>query len=98
MSDGVPKRFDIGLKITLATGMNLAGQSGVFIRFKKPSGTEGQFTATIEDSAVGTISYTTTSTSDIDEAGEWIFASHVTFTGGNDLEGNCINQNVKDRL
>ena len=97
MSDGVPKINDIGLKITLETDINLAGNSVVSIRFKKPSGVEGSWTATVENSPTGQISYTTAS-GDIDEHGLWTLAAHALFTGGNDLEGNAIGMTVKNRI
>jgi hypothetical protein len=68
------------LRIELTTGVNLTGATSPLIKYKKPSGTNGQFVASIDDAVNGVLSYEFTS-GDLDEAGTWTFWAHVTIGG-----------------
>jgi hypothetical protein len=66
-------------KIILSTGINLAGNSGLFINLKKPGGTVVQKVASVEGvEADGKISYQCT-TADLDEMNQWKAVAQVEF-------------------
>jgi hypothetical protein len=77
------------LEIQLTTNQDITGGSAE-IRYKKPDATTGHFDAEIDDYTNGVIVYTITSEDDIDQAGEWYFWAHVTFTGGGEANGEPV--------
>lgn len=81
------------LRIELTTGVNLTGITGPLIKYRKPSGTYGQFVATVSDIANGILRYDFT-TGDLDEAGTWVFWSHVTFSDGRLAQGEPVEVDV----
>jgi hypothetical protein len=72
-------------KLTLKcdTKIQLKGVTSSVIKYKKPSGTTGQFTATID----GTKLVYIVQNNDLNEAGDWIFWSYVTFQDGKSAPG-----------
>lgn len=59
---------DVGIRITIATNdASLAGKTLILL-LTSPAGATKEFTGTVSGQSVF---YTTTSTDDIDEAGEW---------------------------
>lgn len=75
------------LTITANLLDDITGYSAVYIKYRKPSGTEGQWTATVSDAATGVITYTITSASDLDEVGVWHLWGYVVFSDGDELPG-----------
>lgn len=67
------------LEIILNTSLNLTGVSGALIKYRKPSGEEGQWVASVTNFTKGTIMYVVQNENDIDETGLWVLWSHVTY-------------------
>lgn len=70
-----------------ATGVwvvvNLSTVSSVVLRLRSPSGVIKNFTGTLTtDGTDGKVQYTTTATSDLDEAGHWLGQFRLTFGSG----------------
>lgn len=63
------------LTISLNTGIALASVDVALIKYKKPNGTEGQWTATVVDSK---IEYNVAA-GDLDQDGEWTVWAHITY-------------------
>lgn len=86
MSDEV-YQYAIGYKTILqvmesGAPKNLTGYTILKIIFKKPSGALMTKDGTIEVAANGTFSYTTTTTDDLDEAGNYCCEGYVEMGGG----------------
>jgi hypothetical protein len=64
---------DIGTVIILDTGVDLSGAVSSSIKYKKPNGTTGEWTATTSTTE---IRYTTLA-GDIDQAGDWELQGYV---------------------
>ena len=79
------------LRIELDTNIDLSDASSALIKYKKPSGTTGSFTATITGEKVY---YDIVSSSDLDEDGTWTFWSYVTFTSGTVAPGEAVSVKV----
>ncbi len=75
------------LTIRVSTTCSLVSAESCEIRYIKPDGTEGAFTASVLDSSAGIISYDVNE-GDIDQAGWWRFWAHITFTGGRSAPGD----------
>lgn len=84
------------LTIRLTTNQDITGASAVLIKYKKPSGVTGYWTAAITTAATGVISYTMADTSQLDETGKWTFWAHVTFSDGKVAPGEPIEKWVYD--
>ena len=70
---------DVGRKLRLNAGENITTASLAQISYKKPSGVTGTWAATIEDLTYA--SYTTISTNDLDETGNWEIQLYVEMNG-----------------
>lgn len=68
---------DVGVQITLNTGIDLTTASNTVIKYIKPSGAVGEWTATTDGN---NIQYTTIE-GDIDEEGNWIFQGYTEHEG-----------------
>jgi len=68
------------LRIRLDCGQDISTSTEKKIKYRKPSGIEGEFVATID--ADNQTIYYNFSADDIDEAGIWAFWSHITFDDG----------------
>ncbi len=77
------------LTITATVKQAITG-STCTIKYKKPNKATGSFAATITDAANGVITYTVTSTSDIDMAGVWTFWAYVVFSDGREAAGESV--------
>jgi hypothetical protein len=69
------------LKITLALAADITGYQTCEIRYTKPDGTRGSFTAVVEDENPGVISYDL-STNVLDIPGRWAFWARITYIDG----------------
>jgi len=68
------------LSIRLDTKIDLTTMSTAKIKYIKPDGTQGEWTAVLYGNAAdGIISYTINSASDIDQDGLWKMWAYVTF-------------------
>ena len=84
------------LTIRLTVGQDITSANPVLVKYKKPSGVEGSWTASIADATEGTISYTMADTDQIDEIGLWTFWAHVTFADGKVAPGEPVEKWVYD--
>jgi len=76
------------LSIILTCGADITGAVAK-IAYKKPSGVEGMWAATIIDAANGIIQYDIQSADDIGESGIWTFWADITFNTGKWLPGEA---------
>lgn len=79
------------LEIRLDTEIDISGCTAMKIKYKKPSGTEGEWTATAYDTT--TVKYSFTGT-ELDEDGIWIFWPYVTMADGRVAPGQAVTQRV----
>lgn len=63
----------IGVTIRLSLGIDITAAGAARIHFKKPDGTQGTWTAAVDNGAIGTIVYVTTAAADLDQGGTWFF-------------------------
>jgi hypothetical protein len=75
-------KLRIQVDLDLDATEDIVGATPVLIKYIKPDGTEGSFTATIEDAFKGIIYYDIVSVSDIDVVGKWTLWAHITFSSG----------------
>ena len=73
---------DVGIAITVATGITLTGATTTQLKVKKPSGATATWTATISGT---NLNYTTVA-NDLNEAGRYFLQAFVQ-TGGQTLYG-----------
>ena len=76
------------LRITVKTFCDLDGVSSAAIRFHKPDGTTGQFSAAVKDRANGVIFHEVIE-GEIDISGWWTFWAYVTFDDGRAAAGEA---------
>jgi len=74
------------LRITLKTFCDLEGIENAVIRYRKPSGKNGEFSAAVGDSAKGIIFHECIE-GDIDISGWWAFWAFITFADGRTAAG-----------
>ena len=75
------------LVVTATVGQDITGATETLIKYKKPSGVEGSFAATIDDATTGVIKFSTFLTATLDEVGDWIFWASITFSDGKKADG-----------
>jgi hypothetical protein len=75
------------LRITLKTFTNLEGIISAVIKYRKPDGAAGEFSAGIADSAKGIIFHECVE-GEIDLAGWWVFWAFITFADGRTAAGD----------
>jgi hypothetical protein len=79
------------VKIVLKTGIDLTGYSYLFIRFKRPDGTTGEWVSEVGDD--DTWMEYTTDESDLDISGVWTLQARAESTGVM-LNGKFVNFQV----
>lgn len=77
------------LIIKISIGIDLQGLTAK-IHYKKPSGEEGLWPASIVNEKTGIISYSIQSASDLDESGDWHIWPKVTTSDGKTAPGKSI--------
>lgn len=82
------------LTIRLETEHDLTNAKTVLIKYTKPSGRHGEWTATVDNVTVGTISYNPTTSDILNESGMWKIWSHVTFTDDLFAPGEPVNMPI----
>lgn len=87
--------IEIELQITVDGSAMTTGQSAV-INYRKPGGTIGSWTATV-DNIDGTVNYSALST-EIDQDGKWKLQPVVTFIGGNAIPGESLDMTIAPRF
>ena len=78
---GKPQLGDIGTKIRYNAGESLADQTLLQLKYIKPDGTTGVWTATVYSTNYA--QYTTLTTSDLDIAGLWSLQIYMESPGWN---------------
>lgn len=68
------------VKLYLNTGVTLTGYD-VYIKFKRPDGTTGVWTAAVCGTNAQVVEYTTTADTDLDQSGTWKLQA-FTLSGG----------------
>jgi hypothetical protein len=84
------------LTIRLTTSIDLSTAKTVAIKYLKPSGETGTWTATIYSVATGVISYTIASSSILDESGVWTFWAFITFNDDTIALGEPVRKLIYD--
>ena len=77
------------LRITLKTFTDLEGIEKAVIKYRKPNGKNGEFTAAVTDTANGIISHECIE-GEIDVIGWWAFWAFVTFADGRTAAGEAV--------
>lgn len=67
---------DVGIIVTVATGITLTGATTTQVKVKKPSGALATWTATIDGTNAQQLNYTTIA-GDLNEAGRYFFQAYV---------------------
>lgn len=81
------------LRFEADTGLDsgqLTGAQALLIKYSKPDGSTGSWTATEDSEEVGVIYYDVINTSELDQAGSWLMWAHVTFSDGRVAQGRVI--------
>jgi len=76
---------DVGIALTVATGVTLTGATTTQLKVKKPSGQTATWSATIDGTNAQQLNYTTVA-GDLNEAGRYFIQAFVQ-TGGQTLYG-----------
>ncbi len=82
------------LRFQATTGVDITSADPVLIKYKKPDGTTGSWTATIGTESTGIIYYDLTSVSDLDQAGLWTFWAHITFSDSLVAAGEIFTEQI----
>ena len=69
---------DVGVQIIFDLGEDLASATVQKIKYRKPSGVYGEFSAVVDGTR---IQYTTIAATDLDVAGKWTIQAYVVMTG-----------------
>jgi len=77
------------LRITLKTFCDLEDATAV-IRYKKPNGKTGEFSAAVSDAVKGVIFHEVIE-GEIDFSGWWVFWAYITFGDGRTAAGEAAN-------
>jgi len=83
-------RGQSALRITVKTFCNLEGVLSAVIKYKKPNGKTGAFSAAVKDKAKGVISHEVIE-GEIDVSGWWTFWAFITFDDGRTAAGETAN-------
>ena len=86
-------RGQSALRIVIKTFCDLSNVLTVVIRFQKPDGTRGEFTALISDTENGVIFYECKH-GDIDVSGWWVFWAYIVFDDGRTAAGEAAKVHV----
>ena len=84
---------DIGAVIRLTSDDDISTQTSLSIKYRKPDGTEGSFTGTVNGTT--NVQYTTTSADDLDQSGEWEFQGYAELSGGAKVHSTMNTKEVK---
>jgi len=76
------------LRITLKTFVDLEGVISAVIKYCKPDGSKGEFSAAVSDTAKGIIIHEVIE-GEIDVSGWWFFWAFVTFADGRTAAGEA---------
>ena len=83
----------VGKKIVLRVGVDISAATTRQIKYEKPSGTTGYWTAAQESTT--SISYTTTAATDLNEEGNWKLQAYIVTPTWTE-HGNVTRMRVKE--
>lgn len=83
-------RNQTALRLSLDTGIDFEQGDNAEIKYIKPDGTAGAFTAAINGNDSGIIFHDFTEPDEIDQSGWWRFWSSVTFSDGRCAAGKSV--------
>ena len=90
MATETPVVGTIGLKIAIEADLDISTASVIHLRYNKPDNSAGYFTGTYELAGGKHYGYfITTSATDIDQAGKWVFQLYVE-SGLNRFYGTAV--------
>ena len=90
MATETPIVGTIGLKISVAVGLDVSGAQTKELKYMKPDGTTGTFSGLYEFAGGDhRVYYVTTSANDIDQEGRWTFQAYVE-SGINRFHGTQV--------
>jgi len=75
-------------------GIDITGASVTQIKYRKPGGTEGVWTAVVSVAATGVIYYNVADDTILDEAGVWTLWGYVTLASGKSAPGEPYNVHI----
>lgn len=78
------------LKIEVDLKADVTGAT-VKLKYRKPAGTEGEFTMAVTDATSGIANYEPVSNETFNEVGTWTFWAHVTYGDGKVAAGEPFN-------
>jgi len=76
------------LRITVKTFCDLEGVLSAVIKYRKPSGIIGEFTAAVGDMVKGVIFHECIE-GELDVSGWWVFWAYITFADGRTVAGEA---------
>jgi hypothetical protein len=76
------------LRVTLRTSTDLEGIVSAAIRYRKPDGKNGEFSAAVGDMSKGVIFHGCIE-GEIDASGWWVFWAFITFADGRSAAGEA---------
>lgn len=80
------------LKISLELKSPILDTDTALIKYKKPDGSSGSFTAEKDSLEFGIISFSDFQSNSLDQSGEWTFWAHITNLAGKVVAGepSCL--------
>jgi len=90
-------RIHIGqtrLRISLTCNSDLSNAETVLIKFKKPTGVQGSWVASISNATTGIIYYDVANETDLDMEGAWTIWAHITYDDGTVAAGDPVKMAV----
>ncbi len=87
---------DTAIKITAICKVDITGALVKLIKYEKPSGDTGSWTAQIETLLTGEIYYNVVDSDDLDESGEWTFWGYIQFANGTFSNGEVFKIIIHD--
>jgi len=82
------------LQIKLTVEQDITGAVQTLIRYKKPSGARGEWTANIVNPATGILDFEPASAATLDETGQWTLWAFVQFSDGRTAAGEPVTMQV----
>jgi len=67
------------INLVVSVSIDITGATTSLIKYIKPSGDTGSFTATVTDIPTGELTYDV-QPDDLDQYGNWIFWAHITYS------------------
>ena len=82
------------LRIQLTVGQDITSALALKIKYKKPDGTTGSWTATEKTAATGVIYYDVVEITELDPKGTWTFWAYVQFADGRVADGDAFKHKI----